>query len=65
MNVTNMPIVYKEREITMHAAVIVDTEVMVSHNVSGSSKLAAQRTRAQQILNVTTSEILLNVLVLK
>jgi len=61
-----MPIVYKEKGIIMHAVVLTDTEVMVLHNVIGSSKLAAQRTHVQQqILNVTTLEILLNVLVLK
>jgi len=53
-NVTNMQIVYKEKEIIMHAVVMADTEVMVLHNVNASLKRAAQRTHAQQILNVKT-----------
>lgn len=34
-NVTNMPVVYKEKEIIMHVVVITDTRVMVLHIVNG------------------------------
>jgi len=35
MNVTNMPIVYKEKEIIMYVVVIMDIQVMVLHSVNG------------------------------
>lgn len=65
MNVTDMPTVYNQNEITIHAVVTVGIEVMVLHNAIGLSKPDVQNIRVQQTLIVETWEILLNVHVLR